>query len=148
MTDTEVTAIALAVVSASTASLVWWMTHQVAAGRIPRSSRTFGIRTPRTRASDASWVRSHEVALPWTLAGRYVAGVLAVATLVAVGADREAPLGIILGLCAALTVPATYGLAVLAIHRVLPAGEPMVPIGFDSGLDSGLDSGAESPPAS
>ncbi len=122
MNSTEVTATALAVVSAAASSLFWWMTREIAAGRIPRTTRTFGIRTRRARASDEAWVRSHAVALPWTLAGRYVAGVLAVATLLAVGADREAPLGILLGLCAAASVLVVYALAVLAINRALPPG--------------------------
>jgi len=123
MTNTEVTVIATAVVSASVSALVWWMTREAAAGRIARTSRTFGIRTRRTRASDEAWVRAHEVALPWTVAGRYVAGLFAVATLVAVGADQEVPLGLTLGLCAVATVLVVYLGAVLAINRVLPRAE-------------------------
>ena len=120
MTNTEVTATAFAVVSASVSALVWWMTREAAAGRIARTSRTFGIRTRRTRASDEAWVRAHEVALPWTLAGRYVAGLLAVAALVAVGAGRSTPLGLALGMGGVATVLVVCGGAVLAINRALP----------------------------
>lgn len=143
MTDTEVTATAFAVVGAAVSALVWWMTREAAAGRIPRTSRTFGIRTRRTRASDEAWVRAHQVALPWTVAGRYVAGLLAVGALVAVGADREAPLGLTLGLGGVATVLATYLGAVLAINRVLPEG------GIETSHEPATDDAraAELPPA-
>ncbi|MCW2832873.1 MAG: hypothetical protein JWN68_826 [Nocardioides sp.] len=117
MTDTEFAATAMAVVSASVAALVWWMTRECAAGRILAKRRTFGIRTRHTLVSDEAWMRGHEAALPWTLAGRYLAGLLAVATLVVVGLDREAPFGIALGIAGIVTVLATYVAAVLAISR-------------------------------
>lgn len=119
MADAEVAATTLAVVAAAVAALVWWMTREAAAGRIVRN-RTMGIRTRRTLASDEGWVRGHQVALPWTLAGRYAAGVIAVAALVAVGAGLTVPLGLGLGLAGIATVLGTVLGAVLAINRTLP----------------------------
>jgi hypothetical protein len=72
---------------------------------------------PAHQVLDEAWMRGHQVALPWTVAGRYVAGLFAVAALVAVGADREAPLGLVLGLGGIATVIAALLGAVLAIHR-------------------------------
>lgn len=117
--DATVGAIVLAVASAATSAFVWWITLQAATGRIARN-RTTGIRIRRTLASDEGWVRGHEVALPWTVAGRYAAGVVALATLGAVGAGRAAPLGIVLGLAGIATVLLTCLGAVLAINRALP----------------------------
>lgn len=119
MSDAEVAATGLAVTAAAVSALVWWMTREAASGRIPRN-RTLGIRTRRTLASDEGWVRGHEVALPWTLAGRYAAGVVAVAALVAVGANLAAPLGMALGLAGIACVLGTCLGAVLAINRALP----------------------------
>ncbi|KRF34352.1 SdpI family protein [Nocardioides sp. Soil805] len=119
MGDAEVAATGLAVAAAAASALVWWMTREAAAGRIPRN-RSLGIRTRRTLASDEGWVLGHEVALPWTRYGRYAAGVVAVAALVAVGADRAVPLGIALGLAGMAVVLASCLGAVLAINRALP----------------------------
>jgi hypothetical protein len=117
--DATVGAIMLAVASAATGALVWWVTLQAATGRLARN-RTTGIRTRQTLASDEHWVRGHEIALPWTVAGRYAAGVVALATLAAVGAGRPAPLGLVLGVAGLVTVLLTCLAAVLAIHRALP----------------------------
>lgn len=145
MTDTEVAATAFAVVSAATSALVWWMTREAAAGRITRTNRTFGIRTKRTKSSDEAWMRGHQVALPWTVVGRYVAGLFAVAALVAVGADREAPLGLALGLGGIATVIVVYLGAVLAINRALPEAAT-VAVAVDE-VDTGEDArAAELPP--
>ena len=119
MTNTEVTATAFAVGSAAVAALVWWMTREAAAGRIVRN-RALGIRTRRTLASEENWVRSHQVALPWTLAGRYVAGLFAVAALVSIGADRASPLGLAFGLGGIATVAVVCLGAVITINRALP----------------------------
>jgi hypothetical protein len=119
MGDAEVTATALAVVGAAVSALVWWMTREAAAGRLARN-RTLGIRTRRTLASEEGWVRGHRAALPWTLAGRYAAGVVAVATLVAVGSGRAAPLGLALGSLAVATVLVVVAGALLAVNRALP----------------------------
>ena len=64
---------------------VWWVTHQAATGRSTRSGT--GLRTRRTTASEEDWRRGHEVALPWTVAGRYATG------LAGVGSGNAAPLG-------------------------------------------------------
>jgi hypothetical protein len=119
MGDLEVTATALAVVGAAASAIVWWMTREAAAGRLVRN-RTLGIRTRRTLASDEGWVAGHRAALPWALAGRYAAGVIAVAALVAVGAGRTLPLGLGLGLLTVATVLVVALGAVLAVNRTLP----------------------------
>lgn len=119
MGDAEVTATALAVSGAAVSALVWWMTREAAAGRLVRN-RTLGIRTRRTLASEDGWVRGHRAALPWTLVGRYVAGVVAVGTLVAVGAGRAAPWGLALGALVIVTVLVVVLGALLAVNRALP----------------------------
>ncbi len=116
--DSEVGTILLAVVGAALSAFVWWMTREAAAGRIARN-RTLGIRTARTLASDEAWTRGHQVALPWTLAGRYVAGLVGIAALVAVGAGRTVPLGLALGIAGVVTVLLVCLGAVLAINRAL-----------------------------
>jgi hypothetical protein len=123
MGDAEVAATGLAVASAAVAALVWWMTREAAAGRIVRN-RTLGIRTRRTLASEESWVTGHRAALRWTLVGRYAAGLVAVAALVAVGAERTLPLGLALGLVGVASVLATCLGAVLAVNRALPYRAP------------------------
>jgi hypothetical protein len=109
--DATVVAIFLAVAGAALGAGVWWITAQAAAGRSTPGST--GIHTRGTTASD-------EVALPWTVAGRYAAGVAALATLAAVGAGNAAPWGILLGLATLGTVLITWFGAVAAINRALP----------------------------
>ena len=116
--DATVVAIVLAVTGAALGAGVWWVTAQAAAGHSTPSGT--GIRTRGTTASDDGWVRGHAVALPWTVAGRYAAGVVALATLAAVGAGNAAPWGILLGLAAVATVLLTWLGAVVAINRALP----------------------------
>ena len=112
--DATVVAIFLAVAGAALGAGVWWITAQAAAGRSTPGST--GIHTRGTTASDEGWVRGHEVALPWTVAGRYAAGVVALATLAAVGAGNAAPWGILLGLATIGTVLITWFGAVAAIN--------------------------------
>lgn len=118
MLDAQVVAIVLAVSGAALGAGVWWVTQQAAAGRSTREGT--GLRTRRTTASDEDWRRGHEVALPWTVAGRYATGLVALATLAAVGSGNAAPLGVLLGVAALATVAITALGAVLAINRALP----------------------------
>lgn len=116
--DATVVAIFLAVAGAALGAGVWWITAQAAAGRSTPGST--GIHTRATTASDEGWVRGHEVALPWTVAGRYAAGVVALATLAAVGSGNAAPWGVLLGLATIASVLLTWFGAVAAINRALP----------------------------
>ncbi len=116
--DPTIVAIFLAVAGAALGAGVWWVTAQAAAGRSTPGST--GIHTRATTASDEGWVRGHEVALPWTVAGRYATGVVALATLAAVGAGYAAPWGILLGLATLAAVLLTWLGAVFAINRALP----------------------------
>lgn len=107
LTRDEVITILTAVAGAALSALSWWAAREAAAGRLAHGN-AMGIRSPRTLSSEAAWRRGHAVALPWTLAGRYVAGLLAVAALVAIGLDRTLPEALVLaiaGLVAAVGIP-------------------------------------------
>lgn len=107
ITRDEFVTILTAVAGAALSALSWWATREAAAGRLALGN-PMGIRSPRTLSSEAAWRRGHAVALPWTLVGRYVAGLLAVAALVAIGLERTLPIGLafaITGLVAAVGIP-------------------------------------------
>lgn len=112
----EFAVILIAVAGAALSALSWWATREAAAGRLARGS-AIGIRVARTLSSDEAWRRGHEVALPWTLAGRYVAGLLGVAALVAIGMDHTTPAGLALAIAGLLSAVAIPLAAVTAINR-------------------------------
>lgn len=116
MTGVQVATIVLAVSGAALSALSWWATREAAAGRLARGN-ALGIRIARTLSSDESWRRGHEVALSWTLAGRYVAGLFAVGALVAIGLGHTTPAGLALAIGGLLSAVATPLAAVTAINR-------------------------------
>lgn len=106
----------LAVAGAALSALGWWAAREAAAGRLAPGS-ALGIRVARTLSSDEAWRRGHRVALPWTLAGRYVAGLLGVGALVAMGLGQTAPAGLTLAIGALLSAALTPLAAATAINR-------------------------------
>lgn len=107
LTRAEVLTILTAVAGAALSALTWWTTREAAAGRLAHGN-AMGIRSARTLSSDQAWRRGHAVALPWTVAGRYVAGLLAVAALVAIALERTLPTGLafaIAGFVSAAVIP-------------------------------------------
>jgi hypothetical protein len=113
---TQGVTILMAVAGAAAGALLWWATREAAAGRLARGS-TMGIRVARTLSSDEAWRRGHEVALPWTLAGRYVAGLLGVGALVAMGMGHTTPAGLALAIAGLLSALITPFVAAAAIAR-------------------------------
>lgn len=123
LTRAEVVTILLAVAGAALSALTWWATREAAAGRLAHGN-PMGIRSARTLSSDQAWRRGHLVALPWTVSGRYVSGLLAVAALVAIGLERTLPAGLVLavaGFASAVVIP-------LAARAAIN-GDPHVPDG-------------------
>lgn len=116
LSGTQVATILLAVAGAALSALSWWATREAAAGRLARGN-AMGIRTARTLSSDEAWRRGHEVALPWTLAGRYVAGLFGVGAMVAIGLGQTTPAGLALAIGGVLSAAATPFVAMRAINR-------------------------------
>lgn len=116
LTGVQIATIVLAVSGAALSALSWWATREAAAGRLARGN-AMGIRVARTLSSDEAWRRGHEVALPWTLTARYVAGLLGVAALVAIGLGHTTPAGLTLAIGGLLSAVALPLAAVPAINR-------------------------------
>ena len=116
LTGAEIATILLAVAAAALSALSWWATREAAAGRLARGN-AMGIRVARTLSSDDAWRRGHEVALPWTLVGRYVAGLLGVGALVAIGLEHTTPAGLALAIGGLLFAVGTPFAAAIAINR-------------------------------
>lgn len=112
----QLATILLAVAGAALSALGWWATREAAAGRLASGS-PLGIRVARTLSSDEAWRRGHQVALPWTLAGRYAAGLLGVGALVAMGLGQTTPAGLALAIGALLSAALTPLAAATAINR-------------------------------
>lgn len=113
---TQGVTVLLAVAGAALSALLWWATREAAAGRLARGS-AMAIRTARTLSSDEAWRRGHEVALPVTLAGRYVAGLLGVGALVAIGLEQTTPVGLALAIGGLVAAAATPFVAAAVIAR-------------------------------